>query len=143
MGQIQLSVLKKRSSIGKRGFEDGWIIRWAIAAKENNRIIGTVFFNGFRDGLICETGYELSSEYCRKGVMTEVLDYLLPVAYHQMGINRLQAIVDPENIASIGLLRKLGFVEEGLLREYEVHRVTNHSKDMLMFSMLKTEFLNK
>ncbi len=72
--------------------------------------------------------------------MTEVFKSLLPFAYNLLGINRLQAIVDPMNTASIGLLKKIGFHEEGMLRDYEVHGITHHSKDMLMFSQLKREF---
>ena len=124
-----------------RGFEEGWIIRWAIATKEENKIIGTIFYSGFRDGHICETGYELSQAYWRKGVMTEVFKHLLPIAYHKLDVNRLQAIVDPKNIASLGLLKKMGFQEEGLLRAYEIHEVTNMCKDMVMLSLLKKEFL--
>lgn len=124
----------------KRGFEEGWIIRWAIATREDNKIIGTIFYNGFRDGQVCEVGYELSQTYWRKGVMTEVFKHLLPIAFEQLGINRIQATVDPLNSASIGLLKKIGFQEEGLLRDYEVHGVTGLAKDMFMFSLLKREY---
>ena len=36
-----------------------------------------------------------------------------------MGLNRIEAIVMPENSASIRLLEKLGFTKEGLLAQYE------------------------
>lgn len=37
--------------------------------------------------------------------------------FNKLDINRIEAAVSTENIASIRLLEKLGFIKEGILRE--------------------------
>jgi ribosomal-protein-alanine N-acetyltransferase len=41
-----------------------------------------------------------------------------PYVFHGLRLHRLEAACIPDNIASINLLRKCGFQEEGYAREY-------------------------
>ena len=124
-----------------KGFEDGWIIRFAIAEKKTDKIIGTIFLNNFEEKR-AEIGYELSEAYWKKGIMTEVMRLVLGLGFHKLGFVRIQACVCEENIASKQLLKKLGFKEEGYLRQFECHNVTGECKDMYIYSLLKNEFDN-
>ena len=63
--------------------------------------------------------------------LTAVLDY----AFSTMQMNRLEAFVMPMNIPSIRLLEKLGFKNEGLMREYGYWRGEFH--DLQLYSILK------
>ncbi len=49
--------------------------------------------------------------------MTEAMRAVLGYGFETMGLNRVEALVDPRNVASIAALRKLGFQLEGVLRE--------------------------
>lgn len=124
-----------------KGFYDGWIIRFAIADKETDRIIGTIFLNNFEEKR-AEIGYELSEAYWKLGIMSEVMKLVLDLGFHKLNLVRIQAFVCEENIASKQLLRKLGFAEEGYLRQYECHSITGECKDMYIYSLLKNEFDN-
>ena len=64
-------------------------------------------------------GYELARSSWRQGIMTEALEAIIDLGFREMGLNRIDAVVMPENGASIKLLEKLGFHNEGLLKEYE------------------------
>ncbi|WP_260457637.1 GNAT family N-acetyltransferase, partial [Listeria booriae] len=49
-------------------------------------------------------------------------------------LHRMEAKVDPRNEASISLLQKLGFQEEGLLRDYE--KIGTEFQNLKLFSWL-------
>jgi RimJ/RimL family protein N-acetyltransferase len=49
--------------------------------------------------------------------MSEALGALFDYAFRTLALRRLEADVDPRNAASLGLIRSLGFRQEGLLRE--------------------------
>ena len=51
--------------------------------------------------------------------MTEAMRAILEYGFEALDLNRIQALVMPENEASIGLLEKLGFRNEGILKDYE------------------------
>lgn len=125
--------------IWNRGFEEGWILRFAIAEKATNRIIGTIFLNNF-EGRRAEVGYELSEGYWKRGIMSEAIKEILNLGFNQLGLTRIQAFVCEENIASKHLLQKFCFYKEGYLRQYECHSVSGKCKDMYIYSLLKEEF---
>jgi ribosomal-protein-alanine N-acetyltransferase len=52
----------------------------------------------------------------------EALAALVDHAFTTMALRRLEAKVDVRNVASIALLRRLGFTKEGVLREYAVSK---------------------
>jgi ubiquinone/menaquinone biosynthesis C-methylase UbiE len=54
-------------------------------------------------------GYELARPYWRQGIMTEALTAITRVGFIDMGLNRIEAVIMPENHATIMLLEKLGF----------------------------------
>ena len=64
-----------------------------------------------------ELGYCLASAYWKKGYMLEALTALIDHAFGPMKLRRLEADVDPRNANSMRILGKLGFSQEGLLRE--------------------------
>ncbi|MEY9979520.1 GNAT family N-acetyltransferase [Lysinibacillus sp. RC79] len=125
-----------------KGYDEGWIIRFAIADKETDEIIGTIFLSEF-ESKRAEIGYELSEKYWHRGIMSEAVKAVLSIGFDQLGLVRIQAIVTEENIASKKLLSKFNFKEEGCLRQFECHSVTGECKDMLIYSLLHTEFSKK
>jgi RimJ/RimL family protein N-acetyltransferase len=105
-------------------WENGYInkrcIRWGIARKVDGSIIGSCGYYGLHVWhLRASIGYELSRQFWRQGIMTEALSAIIDLGFMEMGLNRIEAVVMPENIPSIRLLEKLGFHNEGILKEYE------------------------
>lgn len=60
--------------------------------------------------------------------------------FNELDVNRIEATVSTENIASIKVLKKLGFTQEGILRERSYWRGSYY--DMIMLSILKSEYLS-
>ncbi len=69
--------------------------------------------------------------------MTEALEQVLKYGFTVMQLNRIEAVVDPENTTCLCLLKKAGFIEEGTLREYE-HEAKGYV-DVVMLSLLKND----
>ncbi|ROR55091.1 RimJ/RimL family protein N-acetyltransferase [Luteococcus japonicus] len=63
-----------------------------------------------------EAGYWLAPWGRGQGVMTRALRLLTDWALDTQGIGRVEAHVAPENGASLGVARRAGFIEEGLMR---------------------------
>lgn len=64
-----------------------------------------------------DLGYWLLPEYWGTGVMHECLLSVLRFAFDDLHLHRLEAEIEPANIASAKLVQKLGFVWEGRRRE--------------------------
>lgn len=116
------------------------IIRWGIVLKATQRLIGTVFFCDFVGESRADIGYELAKASWNQGIMTEALRAVLAFGFETMRLHRIQAIVNPENTASIKVLKKAGFVEEGVLRTYEYHHVRRDFNDVAMLALLQRDY---
>ncbi|MCF2946431.1 GNAT family N-acetyltransferase [Paenibacillus tarimensis] len=114
-------------------------IRFGITLNNEDHVIGTCgFHNLSRKHFKAEIGYELSPEYWRQGIMREVLDAILIYGFEDLGLNRIGALIDPNNISSRLLLEKSGFKEEGILNEYYYKQ--NRFVDAVIFSKLKKNY---
>ncbi|MGO1097998.1 GNAT family N-acetyltransferase [Priestia megaterium] len=86
-------------------------IRWGITLKEQDDIIGSCgFLNRVHNHCRAEIGYELSKDYWGNGIA---------------------------NAASQKLIKKNGFIKEGLLRNYEF--TCGKFDDLYMYSLLKQD----
>jgi RimJ/RimL family protein N-acetyltransferase len=135
----ELSQAREQIEAWENGFRNRRCIRWGIARKGDPAILGTCGYYGFhtwhkRAGI----GYELGRVNWRQGLMSEALSAIIDLGFQEMELNRIEAVVMPENLASIRLLEKLGFQKEGELREYENWGEKGFA-NLLMFSLLQRE----
>jgi [ribosomal protein S5]-alanine N-acetyltransferase len=104
----------------ENGYKTRRCIRWGLARKDDPALIGSCGFYGFHTWhMRAGIGYEMARAFWHQGIMTEALSAILHFGFQELGLNRIEAVVMPENSASVKLLEKLGFHNEGLLREYE------------------------
>lgn len=87
---------------------------------ENGAIIGTVglggiFYGAFRSAFLV---YKLDCGMIHQGYMQEAMTCLIDIAFQDIGLHRVEANIMPRNEASLRLVRKLGFHEEGLGLKY-------------------------
>lgn len=93
--------------------------RWALVRKSDGRLIGTCGYHKWVTAHSrAEIGYDLSPDWWGQGYMTEALRAVIRHGFARMGLNRIDALVYVENARSIQLLQRLGFRQEGLLRDY-------------------------
>ncbi|MFD2466272.1 GNAT family N-acetyltransferase [Amycolatopsis silviterrae] len=82
-------------------------------------------------------GYWVSSEIVRGGVATAAVALVTDHAFDVAGLHRLEATVRPENNASIRVLTKAGYRQEGLFERYL--DVAGAWRDHLCFAVTKEE----
>ncbi|WP_273129621.1 GNAT family N-acetyltransferase [Bacillus weihaiensis] len=94
-------------------------MRWAIVSKVFNEVIGTIGFHNWNSRhKRAEIGYEIHPAYWRRGYAAEAVKTVNKYGFDELQLNRIGAIVFLNNDASNSLLRKLGFVQEGILHDY-------------------------
>ena len=121
-----------------RHFEQRDLFEWGVARRSDDRVIGTyTLFQVDRDNRRAEIGFALARDVWGQGYMHEALTAALDFAFGPLGLARLEADVDPHNEASLGLLTKLGFQREGLLRER--WRVGGNVQDSVILGLLRRE----
>lgn len=90
---------------------------FAMRDYEEGAPIGLVFLKEFdRSVPKCETAYFISGDYEGRGLTTMALMWTMDLAFTTMGMERVYARVDPENMGSRRVLEHCGFLEEGVLR---------------------------
>lgn len=114
-------------------------IFWVIARHSDHKLIGSCGFNYWnRDHARAEISYDLAKSYWGKGLMTQAVQAILGFGFVQMGLNRIEATATPTNLASLNVLKKVGFKKEGTLREQKLLHGKFH--DAVILSLLKSEY---
>jgi RimJ/RimL family protein N-acetyltransferase len=87
-----------------------------------------------------EIGYFVRASATRQGYVTESTAALTRVGFEVCGADRIEIRVDPENEASLGVARKLGFIEEATLRRRLPGRTDGLPRDVTIFTMFREDF---
>lgn len=116
---------------------EGISVRWAIVSTHSMRFIGSCGFRFDAKFNSASISFELERDSWRQGLMREALSAAITHAYDYWNINRIQAVTNLENHASIGLLRSLGFVEEGVMRQWGYWKDAFH--DVRLFSRIRAD----
>ena len=115
--------------------------RWALEIKGTAGLIGTCgLFGWHRAWRKCTVGYELARGAQGRGYMQEALGAVLSWGFEDVGLNRVEAQVHPDNEPSLRLLRRLHFVEEGRLRQGGYWAGQYH--DLLQYSLLRQDWID-
>jgi ribosomal-protein-alanine N-acetyltransferase len=118
-------------------------VRWGIVHADPARggaLLGTCgVFRWNRGWRTCLTGYELARHAQGQGYMAEALRAIFAWAFETMEVDRIEAQVHPLNAPSLKLLKRLGFVEEGLLREAGLWM--GERRDLVQLGLLRREFV--
>jgi len=97
---------------------------WLIHRKEDGVLIGRAGFN-YRPGYNeAELGFVIGVPFWRNGYAYEVCSHLLHLGKTVFEFDKIQALADKENTASVSLLEKLGFcyAEDVTVDEKEYQR---------------------
>ncbi len=102
----------------------------------DNALLGGLTLSNIRRGVAqaCSLGYWVGEPYSRNGYMSSGVRAIIPYAFQSLQLHRLEAACLPINAASIALLRKCGFTEEGYARRYL--RINGDWQDHLLFALL-------
>jgi ribosomal-protein-alanine N-acetyltransferase len=102
-------------------------------------LVGGVTLSNVRRGVAqaANLGYWMGEQYARKGMMSAAVRALIPFSHGALGLKRIEAACLPENAASVRLLEKLGFVQEGYARKYLC--IAGKWQDHLLYARLSSD----
>lgn len=108
-----------------------------IFSADHRTLMGALTLSNVRRGVaqMATLGYWIGAPYARQGYMTDAAQTVLPFAFEHLGLHRIEAACIPANLASIALLRRTGFQQEGLARRYL--KINGDWRDHLLFAKLQ------
>ncbi|MHC1749321.1 MAG: GNAT family N-acetyltransferase [Cellulosilyticaceae bacterium] len=115
-------------------------ITWGIILKQKNKLIGTCGLGNFEAAARrAEIGYALAEDFWGNGYGTEAVAKAIAFGFNTINLNRIEATVTPGNQASINLLRKLHFKQEGIVRQRDF--IKGKLEDGVIMALLKDEYV--
>lgn len=113
---------------------------YVIQSKADNKVIGTIGFMWINaEYASAEVGYSLSRQYWNRGYMSEALEALIHYGFEKLGLNRIEGQHDIRNEASGSVMRKVGMLKEGVLRQ----RMRNKGQyvDVALYAILHQDWV--
>jgi len=111
--------------------------RWFVGFDEE--VVGSVSLKSISHSMgYAEIGYGISETHHRRGIATVAVGLLVDKVFAETTLRKLIAMVHDQNQASCRVLEKLGFQEEGLLREHYV--INGEAKDEVLYGLLRREW---
>ncbi|MEO0497064.1 MAG: GNAT family protein [Pseudomonadota bacterium] len=109
-----------------------WLI-WRQTGGEEE-LVGGVSLTGVRYGVMQAgtLGYWIGQPFARQAIATRAVQAVIDHAHANLRLSRIEAATLPDNEASMGLLRKLGFEQEGLAVDYL--RINGRWRDHALFA---------
>jgi len=118
----------------------GDYIRLGLERQSDGQLIGLcTLFAFYLPSRRCEIGYILAREHWGQGYMHEALGALLDYGFAVLDLNRVEADIDPRNDGSRRTLARLGFEQEGHLRERWI--VDGEVSDTHLYGLLRRDWL--
>jgi len=93
---------------------------FVIGRYDDDQIVGVINLNNVVRGsfLNASLGYYVGAPYVGQGYMAEGLELVKHYAFRTMNLHRLEANIQPNNTRSIALVKRAGFVLEGLSKDF-------------------------
>lgn len=126
--------LRLKQELRKRN--EGRAFRFYIIEDKSQRILGDVHFNEIVRGAFqsCFVGYKVSKEDINRGIMTKALREACRFMFKEYELHRIEANIMPSNLASIRVVEKVGFQNEGLAKRFL--KINGQWEDHLRFALL-------
>jgi len=108
--------------------------------RDSKALLGGITLGNIRRGVAQSgsIGYWMGQPHAGQGLMQETVRAILPFAFDELKLHRIEAACVPHNEASKGVLRACGFREEGVARQYL--RINGKWHDHLLFAMVAADF---
>ncbi len=106
---------------------------------EPNSIVGVAeMFDYSQDVNMITIGYRLNDRFWGKGIATKTVKAMTDYLFIDIGINRIQAFVMPENVKSQNVLLRNYFMKEGTIRQGHIWKGKG-LVDLILFSRLRSD----
>ncbi|MDR6880206.1 ribosomal-protein-alanine N-acetyltransferase [Bacillus sp. 3255] len=112
--EFQADLLDKESKL----IVDGHLFK--VWMQYEGALIGSIALSNIVRGAFqsCHLGYRMDERLANRGLMTEGVRAVISYAFDVINLHRIEANIMPRNVASLMVVKKLGFYEEGLAYKY-------------------------
>lgn len=119
--EAEFYTLEKQAEIlaaESRSIADGSLFK--VWLHQDDEMIGSIVISNIVRGVFqsAHVGYKLAQSHTGKGYMTEALSAVVGYCFDTLELHRLEANIMPRNKASMNVVKRLGFYEEGLAIKY-------------------------
>lgn len=127
------SISAERSASPRRSFN------LAITEVNQDAFLGNVALAiSGEKGEEAEIGFNVLRSAWGKGLATEATAVMIDFAFRKLGLKRIFAFCDPENVASRKVLTKAGLKEQGILKGHR--KIRDRLRDSVSFSLSREEY---
>ena len=137
--ELSRDAYRRRLRRHGRDAREGCGYAFFLYAEPSGQLLGGVTLSNLRRGVTQsgQLGYWMGQPHAGQGYMTEAVAALLPFAFEELKLHRLEAACLSGNERSRRLLRRVGFTEEGFARQYL--RIDGAWRDHMLFAMLAAD----
>lgn len=118
--------------------EERTLLLWAVVDKISGKMMGDISLHPDYKHKYASLGSILNKHFLHKGIMTEATYSILQYAFNEINLNRIEAQICTKHIASVKYVEKLGFINEGILRQNFM--IDGKLYDSFMYALLKEDF---
>lgn len=116
-------------------------IRWGLTLKGTATLIGTASFSSIDAEMYrARIGYNLAYAHWGRGLATEAVRALVGFGCAPLPLHRIEATTNLDNTGSMRVLAKVGFTQEGILRDYVYWREVGTFYDARLYALLRREY---
>jgi [ribosomal protein S5]-alanine N-acetyltransferase len=125
----------------RREFRKASDLSLSVIQRLDGRCVGRVGLRGldWNHRTVESLSYWIDPRFWNRGYATEASWFLCHAAFAQLGMRRISSSALSPNVASLRVLKKLGFVHEG--RQRKAVRVRGRALDMELYGLLRGELV--
>lgn len=133
--QVEDSLAFIKSSLNRLSENNGY---WA-GIWHKGKIAGSIGFLYIDwDARKTEIGYWLGDEYTGRGLVTKSVNQFIAHSFSDLDLRKIEINVASENSKSRSIPERLGFTQEGIIRNYEF--LNGEFQDRVIYGLLKEEW---
>lgn len=112
-----------------------------IELKSDNQIISASGFNEKSQPEVpmFEIGYWIDSQHSGQGYITEAVKAVTKYAFNNLGAVRVQICAQLDNIKSISVAKRCGFIQEAILKSYRLDCFSKKPCDEVILACFSTK----
>jgi [ribosomal protein S5]-alanine N-acetyltransferase len=127
---------RRRLAAYGQDIERGVAYPFLVFRRRDGALVGGVTLSNIRRGVaqMGSIGYWVGAPFTRRGYTVDAVRAVTAFCFDRLRLHRVEAACIPTNAASIGVLTKAGFTQEGLARDYL--KIDGAWRDHLLFGMV-------
>ena len=115
------------------------LFQWGVCMRGGHEVLGTcTLYHVEADHRRADIGFALGRASWGQGLASDAVATLIGFAFEALGLHRLEADADPENVRSLRVMERQGFRREGYLRERWHHM--GEVRDGVLMGLLRREW---